>query len=58
MIRVLTATPRLFTADFSGAFIDRAIETRGLDYIDSEKAKRMAEDQTNQAIDKSDQFGN
>ncbi|MCJ1394228.1 hypothetical protein MMC18_007106 [Xylographa bjoerkii] len=45
-------------AGFSGAFIDREVETRGLDYIDREKAKRMAQDQNNQAIDQSGQFGN
>jgi len=45
-------------AAFSGAFIDREVETRGLDYIDREKAKRMAADQNNQAIDQSGQFGN
>ena len=27
-------------AGFAGAFIDRAIETKGLDFIDKEKAKR------------------
>ena len=45
-------------AGFSGAFVDRECETRGLDFIDREKAKRMAEDQNNQAIDQSGQFGN
>ena len=45
-------------AAFSGAFIDREVETRGMDYIDREKAKRMAQDQNNQAIDQSGQFGN
>ncbi|MCJ1288220.1 hypothetical protein MMC26_007575 [Xylographa opegraphella] len=45
-------------AAFSGAFIDREAETRGLDFIDREKAKRMAEEQNNQAIDQSGQFGN
>ena len=45
-------------AAFSGAFIDREVETRGLDFIDREKAKRMAQDQNNQAIDQSGQFGN
>ncbi|KAN0134604.1 Protein of unknown function (DUF3759) domain containing protein, partial [Lactarius tabidus] len=30
-------------AGFAGAFIDREVETRGLDYIDKEKAKRQGE---------------
>ncbi|KAL0572120.1 hypothetical protein V5O48_009847 [Marasmius crinis-equi] len=29
-------------AGFAGAFIDRMVETKGLDYIDQEKAKRQA----------------
>ena len=29
-------------AGFAGAFIDREVETRGLDFIDREKAKRQA----------------
>ncbi|RAO73028.1 uncharacterized protein BHQ10_009040 [Talaromyces amestolkiae] len=29
-------------AGFAGAFIDREVETRGLDFIDREKAKREA----------------
>ncbi|MCJ1421498.1 hypothetical protein MMC32_007862 [Xylographa parallela] len=45
-------------AAFSGAFIDREVETRGLDFIDREKAKRMAQEQNNQAIDQSGQYGN
>ena len=43
-------------AGFAGAFVDREVETRGLDYIDREKAKRMAADQTSQAIDQSGQY--
>ncbi|KAJ5432487.1 uncharacterized protein N7458_011643 [Penicillium daleae] len=30
-------------AGFAGAFIDREVETRGLDFIDRERAKRQAE---------------
>ncbi|KAF3384374.1 hypothetical protein F1880_002061 [Penicillium rolfsii] len=30
-------------AGFAGAFIDREVETRGLDFIDRERAKRHAE---------------
>jgi len=29
-------------ASFTGAFIDRMVETKGLDYIDTEKAKHQA----------------
>ncbi|KAJ5245869.1 hypothetical protein N7468_000852 [Penicillium chermesinum] len=29
-------------AGFAGAFVDREVETRGLDFIDREKAKRQA----------------
>lgn len=29
-------------AGFAGAFIDREVETRGLDFIDKEKAKYQA----------------
>ncbi|MCJ1353634.1 MAG: hypothetical protein MMC33_003621 [Icmadophila ericetorum] len=43
-------------AGFAGAFVDREAETRGMDWIDRERAKRMASDQCNQAIDQSGQF--
>jgi len=33
-------------AGFAGAFIDRMAETKGLDYVDRERAKRHAQDQT------------
>lgn len=29
-------------AGFAGAFIDREVETRGMDWIDKEEAKRQA----------------
>jgi len=32
-------------AGFAGAFVDREAETKGLDFIDSEKAKRQAVNQ-------------
>jgi len=32
-------------AGFAGAFVDREVETRGLDFIDKQKAKRHAEQQ-------------
>ncbi|KAF4632882.1 hypothetical protein G7Y89_g5248 [Cudoniella acicularis] len=31
-------------AGFAGAFVDREVETRGLDFIDKEKAKRQAQE--------------
>ncbi|KAK2589894.1 hypothetical protein QQS21_012434 [Conoideocrella luteorostrata] len=31
-------------AGFIGAFVDREVETKGLDYIDREKAKRHAQE--------------
>ena len=33
-------------AGFAGAFVDREAETRGLDFIDRERAKRDAVDQS------------
>lgn len=36
-------------AGFAGAFIDREVETRGLDFIDRERAKRQAEQHIEQA---------
>jgi len=30
-------------AGFSGAFIDREVETKGLDFIDREQAKRQSQ---------------
>jgi hypothetical protein len=32
-------------AGFAGAFVDREVETKGLDFIDKEKAKREANQQ-------------
>ncbi|KAI6099703.1 hypothetical protein F5141DRAFT_1294290 [Pisolithus sp. B1] len=32
-------------AGFAGAFIDREVETKGLDFLDRQKAKRHAEEQ-------------
>lgn len=29
----------LYSAGFAGAFIDREVETKGLDFVDKEKAK-------------------
>jgi hypothetical protein len=37
-------------AGFAGAFVDREVETKGLDYIDRERAKRHAQDQCEQVF--------
>ncbi|KAF9057596.1 hypothetical protein BJ165DRAFT_1520963 [Panaeolus papilionaceus] len=37
-------------AAFSGAFVDRMVETKGLDYIDNEKAKHHARRQAEEAL--------
>ncbi|KAJ5594752.1 CipC1 protein concanamycin induced protein C [Penicillium hispanicum] len=40
-------------AGFAGAFVDREVETKGLDFIDREKAKRHAEDRMQDQLDQS-----
>ena len=40
---ILCVHARLNSAGFAGAFIDREVETRGLDFIDREKAKHHGE---------------
>ncbi|KDQ58980.1 hypothetical protein JAAARDRAFT_56982 [Jaapia argillacea MUCL 33604] len=37
-------------AGFAGAFVDREVETRGLDFIDREKAKHHAREQVEQYV--------
>ncbi|KAL1962119.1 hypothetical protein VTN77DRAFT_586 [Rasamsonia byssochlamydoides] len=37
-------------AGFAGAFIDRLVETKGLDYIDRERAKRHAQQQLEEQL--------
>ncbi|CAE6449798.1 hypothetical protein ACGC1H_005586 [Rhizoctonia solani] len=37
-------------AGITGAFIDREVESRGLDYIDRERAKRHAQEQAEQGL--------
>ncbi|KAK2818395.1 hypothetical protein FQN49_007944 [Arthroderma sp. PD_2] len=37
-------------AGFAGAFIDRTVETKGLDFIDKEKAHRQAQEHAQQAL--------
>ncbi|KAJ7616513.1 hypothetical protein FB45DRAFT_801326 [Roridomyces roridus] len=38
------AETKALLAGFAGAFIDREVETRGLDFIDKQKAKKAAHD--------------
>ncbi|KAI0028466.1 hypothetical protein K488DRAFT_58513 [Vararia minispora EC-137] len=38
-------------AGFAGAFVDRLVETKGLDYIDREKAKRQAREQVEERLE-------
>ena len=38
-------------AGFAGAFVDREVESRGLDFVDAEKAKYQARQQVNDAYD-------
>lgn len=38
------------SAAFAGAFIDREVESKGLDFIDREKAKRHGESQIIQSV--------
>ncbi|KAF5369930.1 hypothetical protein D9758_001018 [Tetrapyrgos nigripes] len=37
-------------AGFAGAFIDRMVETKGLDYVDKEKAKHQAHKQAEEQL--------
>ncbi|THH15501.1 hypothetical protein EW146_g4983 [Bondarzewia mesenterica] len=37
-------------AGFAGAFVDRIVETKGLDFVDKEKAKREAERRLNENV--------
>ncbi|CAG7916175.1 unnamed protein product [Penicillium olsonii] len=41
-------------AGFAGAFIDREVETRGLDFVDKEKAKYQAREHAHNAYDQQD----
>eukprot|EP00918_Siedleckia_nematoides_P021752 GHVU01046869.1.p2 GENE.GHVU01046869.1~~GHVU01046869.1.p2 ORF type:complete len:122 (+),score=23.53 GHVU01046869.1:47-367(+) len=43
-------------AAFSGAFIDRVVETKGLDFVDKEKAKHHAKQQAEQGLSDSGDF--
>ncbi|EKM56887.1 uncharacterized protein PHACADRAFT_254254 [Phanerochaete carnosa HHB-10118-sp] len=39
------STAKELLAGFAGAFVDREVETRGLDYIDKQRAKDQAQEQ-------------
>ncbi|PVG02531.1 hypothetical protein CPB86DRAFT_697391 [Serendipita vermifera] len=39
-----------------GGFVDREVETKGLDFIDREKAKRDAQRRANEALENSGQY--
>ncbi|KAJ7041858.1 hypothetical protein C8F04DRAFT_110112 [Mycena alexandri] len=43
-------------AGFAGAFIDREVETRGLDALDKQKAKKDAHDRANKVIIETGEF--
>jgi hypothetical protein len=44
------AVAKELIAGFAGAFIDREVETKGLDFIDKEKAKHAAKQQAEEAL--------
>ncbi|TFK56048.1 hypothetical protein OE88DRAFT_1804828 [Heliocybe sulcata] len=43
-------------AAITGGFVDRMVETKGLDFVDKEKAKRQARQQAEQGLADSGQF--
>jgi hypothetical protein len=43
-------------AGFAGAFIDREVESRGMNWVDREEAKRHSKRQTDEAVDQN--YGN
>ena len=49
------AKAKEFIAGAIGAFVDREVETRGLDFIDKEEAKRHGE---RHAMEQLNQYGN
>jgi hypothetical protein len=49
------AKAKEFLAGAIGAFVDREVETRGLDFIDKEEAKRHGE---RHAMEQLNQYGN
>ncbi|CAO3580181.1 unnamed protein product [Absidia cylindrospora] len=49
------AKAKQILAGFAGAALDKLIETKGLDFVDKQKAKRHAEDQLGEYYDKEHQ---
>ncbi|KAI6025096.1 hypothetical protein PISMIDRAFT_673030 [Pisolithus microcarpus 441] len=45
-------------AGLAGAFVDREVETRGLDYIDRERVKRHARDHVDEQFTENVYYGN
>jgi len=45
------AKAKEIAAGLAGAFIDKQVETHGLDFIDKEKAKHQAKQHVEQAVD-------
>ncbi|KAH8827737.1 hypothetical protein DL96DRAFT_1600136 [Flagelloscypha sp. PMI_526] len=43
-------------AGFAGAFIDRIVETKGLDYVDREQAKHKAKQHAHEALNDSGEY--
>lgn len=50
------AKAKEFIAGAVGAFIDREAETKGLDFIDRERAKRHAQQQAEEALAQQGRF--
>lgn len=50
------ARAKEFLAAAAGAFIDREFETKGLDFIDKERAKRHAQEQAEEALAQQGRF--
>lgn len=51
----LTGAQEIIAA-LSGAFIDRIVETKGLDFVDKEKAKHDAKNRAQQALSNSGEY--
>ncbi|KAI5998753.1 hypothetical protein EDD15DRAFT_2241525 [Pisolithus albus] len=45
-------------AGLAGAFVDREVETRGLDYIDKERARRQAREHIDEQFTENIYYGN
>ncbi|CAK5268435.1 unnamed protein product [Mycena citricolor] len=45
------AEAKALLAGFAGAFIDKEVESRGLDFVDKEKAKKHAHEHISETVD-------